>query len=208
YSRSDVVACSVSHEAGLRRSPSQLEQARRLHLCRATSQFYLKYPFYERKRTTCTSWSSRPARSQSIRAFLCNGFLFFRRDIDQVRRSVSGGSDSPSTSTVQRSPLSVGCPAVSVPELTISPALNGSVGNRRTMAALSSARHKAGLLKEFLPDPSSTKSSFFDLLEHDMRTLNRGSSSTSAAMPSGLTCTRSPITSAAWSPKDATKSLG
>jgi len=112
--------------------------------------------------------------------------------IDQVRRSVSGGSDSPSTSTVQRSPLSVGCPAVSVPELTISPALKGWFGNRRTMAALSSDKHKAGLLKQFLPDPSSTNSPFFD-----MRTLNRGSSSTSAAMPSGRTCTRSPIASAA-----------
>jgi len=44
---------------------------------------------------------------------------------------------------------------VSVPELTISPALKGWVGNRRTMAALSSAKQKAGLLKQFLPDPSS-----------------------------------------------------
>ena len=48
------------------------------------------------------------------------------------------------------------------------------------MAALSSARHKAGLFKEFLPDPSSTNALFFD-----MRTLNRGSSSTSEAMRSG-----------------------
>src|ERR1700686_652358 len=87
-----------------------------------------------------------------------------------VRRSVSGGSGRPSTSAVQRSPLSVKCPAVSVPELTISPELNGWLGKRRIMAAPSSARQKAGLRRLFLPDPSSTNSPFFDIL-----TLNRAS---------------------------------
>src|SRR5580700_6919089 len=86
-----------------------------------------------------------------------------RANMDQPSRTVSGcgNSDRPSTSTVQRSPLPVRWPAVSVPELTISPALRGSVGDRLVMAALSSARHKAGLFNEFLPDPSSTNSPFF-----------------------------------------------
>src|SRR4029077_11193390 len=91
-----------------------------------------------------------------------------------VTRSVRDGKEIPSTSAVQRSPLAVACPAVSVPELTISPAPNGSEGNRRATAVPSSARHKAGLFKEFLPDPSSTNSPLFSI-----RTLNRGSSSTS-----------------------------
>src|ERR1700676_5415581 len=69
-----------------------------------------------------------------------------------ARRRVRDGSDSPSTSAVQRSPRSVRCPAVRVPELMISPALNGSVGNRRTMAAPGSARHRAGLRRLFLPE--------------------------------------------------------
>ena len=107
-------------------------------------------------------------------------------EIDSLGEPVSSQAQcqrwqrQPSTSTVQRSPLSVGCPAVSVPELTISAALKGWAGNRRKMAAPSSAKHKAGLLKQFLPDPSSTNSPFFD-----MRTLNRASSSTSVAMESG-----------------------
>src|ERR1019366_6090798 len=102
--RSDVVACSVSHEAGLRRSPSQLEPARRLHLCRAISQFYPKYPFYERKRTRCTSGSPRPVRSQSIRAFLCNGLLFFRRDKDR--------SSEAKCQRRQRQSLDLNCPEI------------------------------------------------------------------------------------------------
>jgi len=136
-----------------------------------------------------TSASARPEPNQSVRACRRNYILIF--DLDQVRSSVRGGSGSPSTPAVQRSPLPVGCPAVSVPELTISPALKGWLGKRRRMATPSSARHKAGLRKLFLPEPSSTNSPFLD-----MRTLNRGNSSTSAVMPSGRTWTRSPITSA------------
>src|ERR1700719_3147473 len=60
-----------------------------------------------------------------------------------VRRRVSEGRGKPSSSAVQRSPAPVRCPAVRVPELTISPGLKGSAGNRRAMAAPSSARHRA-----------------------------------------------------------------
>src|SRR6202034_697785 len=74
---------------------------------------------------------------------------------------VRGGRGIPSTSAVQTSPLTIGWPTVSVPELTISPALSGCDGKRRAMATPSSARHRAGLFRAFLPEPSSTNSALF-----------------------------------------------
>src|ERR1700734_1399964 len=91
--------------------------------------------------------------------------------VNQDKRTVSGASGSPSPSTVQRSPSPVACPAVRVPELTTSPAVKGSEGKRRSIAAASSARQRAGLFKEFLPEPSSRSSPFLA-----RRTLNLGNS--------------------------------
>ena len=89
-------------------------------------------------------------------------------------RNVSEGTERPVTSAVQTSPFSIKCPAVSVPVLMISPAASGSLGNLLRTAVPSSPRHKAGLRREFLPDPSSTNSPFFII-----RTLQRGKLSAS-----------------------------
>ena len=122
-----------------------------------------------------------------------------------VVRSVRGGRSSPSTCAVQVSPAAIGCDSVSVPELTRSPACNGPRGPPapRAIADASSPRHSAGL-----------RSTFFRLLQPrpspflSRRTVKVGKRLGQGARLASDHAKRVPTTSAAWRPRDATKSAG